>query len=135
MKTILALLLASSLLFSVEFSNTKEITNSSLQKSFKAYWGARADKKFYKTYAFEVPYLNYLHTQDWYEDYFAKSMRMKKITIKKVVCKDEICMIHFVFNPKSKPKDEHYLIDNWLQLDGKWYHSYNDNPLPGVSSF
>ena len=130
MRKVLLLALASTLLFSVEFDFTKNIENKSLKKSFQNYWENRGNKRFYKTYAYELPYLDYLHTQEWYEDYFAKAMRIKKITVKKVICKDEKCRIDFVFNPKSKPRDEDFHIDSWLKMDGKWYHSYNDNPLP-----
>ncbi len=127
--TLVLLLLASSL-FAAEFDFKTDIIDASLKSSFKTYWNYRADKKFYKTYSYELPYLDYLHSQDWYEDFFAKSMRLKKIVIKKVQCKDEKCKIAFVFYTKSMPKDGHYFTDEWVNLDNKWYHSYNDNPLP-----
>ena len=131
MKKVVLLALSASLLFSVEFDFQKKIEERALEKSFTNYWEARGAKKFYKTYDYELPYLNYLHSQEWYEDFFSRAMRIKKMVVKKVKCKEEKCRIEFNFYTKSAPKESHYLQDDWINVDGKWYHVYNDNPLPG----
>ena len=118
-------------LFGTEITFDKNLNiESSLKQKFQTYWELRGKKRFYKTYNMEIPYLNYLHNQDWYEDYFANAPRIKKIVVKKIECKNEKCNISMIFYPQYNPNDYSFIKDIWVKVNNNWYHRYNDNPLP-----
>jgi hypothetical protein len=103
------------------------LMQSDLKSRFIKYWQNRANKYFFKTYDLEMPYLRYLYSKEWYEDYFSLAPRIKKISIKKIDCKDNICYIHMLLKIN---KNNVYYKDKWVKVDGIWYHRFNDNPLP-----
>ena len=102
-----------------------------LAETMHEYWGYRCDKTFGKSYPHELPYLDFLHTRKWYEDFFANQRKFKKIEIKKVAKKsDDVVIVGILLYP-SKGHDPIFLYDKWIKLDKKWYHKYDDRPLPG----
>jgi hypothetical protein len=114
--------------FSIEINFAGGVLmKSDLKNRFVEYWSYRAKKRFYKTYGFEMPYLRYLYSQDWYEDYFSTAPRIKKISIKKIDCKNDICKIGIIL---YFGKNYSYYTDKWVKVDNIWYHRFNDRPLP-----
>lgn len=117
-----------SFLFAVDITYNKGVLiPESLKNSFNKYWSLRADKRFYKTYQYELPYLNYLHSQEWYEDFFSTAPRIKKIKVKWVKCTKTKCKIGMIL---KIGKENVFYIDTWVNVDNRWYHKYNDNALP-----
>ena len=101
-----------------------------LEKTLKQYWQYRCDKHFDKSYSYELPYLDFLHTKKWYENFFANQREFKKIEVKKVAKKrDDVVIMGILLYP-SKGHDPIFLYDKWIKLDKKWYHKYDDRPLP-----
>jgi len=124
----LVLLMTGIFLFALEINfSSGVLMQSNLKKRFVEYWNNRAHKQFYKTYDLELPYLKYLYSKDWYEDYFSNAPRIKKISIKRVNCKDNICKIGMVLKIY---KNSVYYTDKWIKVDNVWYHRFNDNALP-----
>lgn len=114
----------------VTFTKDVSIEND-LKNEIVAYWKNRGEREFKKTYTKELPYLQYLHSQKWYKTFFANAPEISLITVKGIKkYNDEnytfSILIHFEYNPDSPT----FLYDKWMKIDGKWYHKYNDNPLP-----
>jgi hypothetical protein len=127
MKKILILLIAIfAFSFEVNFANGV-LMKSDLKNKFIQYWSLRAEKKFDKTYKFEMPYLRYLYSKDWYEDFFSTAPKIRKISIKKIDCKNNICRIGIVLYTK---RNYIYIFDKWIKVDNVWYHRFNDRLLP-----
>ena len=102
-----------------------------LKKRVAEYWEKRGGKLFEETYSYELPYLQYLHTPFWYEKFFQNAPKFSKIEVKKVTeCNEKRCVIGLLLRFKFSPNSTTFLYDKWINLDGVWYHKYNDNPLP-----
>ena len=105
--------------------------SSDLKQEISNYWKNRGEEEFKKTYSQELPYLQYIHSKEWYHNFFrnAPSISLVKIKkIKKFTNKSYLLdiLLYFKYNPNSPT----FLYDKWIKVDGKWYHKYNDNPLP-----
>ena len=111
--------------------NVKNIP-SALQKRVISYWEKRAQKQFEETYEYELPYLQYLHTSLWYEQFFQDAPKFSKIIVKKVenINKNK-SIIGLLLYPKYNSKNFVFLYDTWVKIDGNWYHKYKDSSLPG----
>lgn len=127
MKKLLFLILAVfSFALEINFANGV-LMPSNLKNRFISYWSFRANKEFYKTYKFELPYLKYIHPKEEYEDFFADAPRIKRISIKNISCKNNICYIGMVL---SIYKNKVYYKDKWIKVDNVWYHRFKDSALP-----
>ncbi len=129
-KIALALIASISFAFGVEFDTTKVSINKSIEKQFKTYWTNRGEKKHAKNYGLELPYLQFLHDKKWYENFFANASIIEKVEVVKVVkeSKDEIILgINLYLENR---KDPVWFNDKWLNVEGKWYHKYDDSLLP-----
>ena len=110
----------------------KEVSiDSSLKKEITKYWTDRGEEEFKKTYSQELPYLQYIHSKDWYRRFFKNAPDISVIKIKNIKNSNDNSyifgiLLYFKYNPKSPT----FLYDKWLKIDNKWYHKYNDNPLP-----
>jgi len=111
--------------FQINFNNLSMDKN--LKNNFSKYWTYRAKRSFSDTYKYELPYLQYIHTKEWYEDFFMSAPRIKKIAVTKIDCKDNICYIPMLL---KIGKAKVYFKDKWIKVDKNWYHKFNDNPLP-----
>lgn len=124
----LFLLMMGILAFSLEINFANGVLmQSDLKNRFVDYWNYRAHKEFDKTYNYEMPYLKYLHSKEEYEDYFEDAPRIKKIIVKNINCKNNICYISLLL------KIYHNYVffkDKWVKVDNIWYHRYNDMLLP-----
>ncbi len=117
-------------LFSAQITfNNSLLIPSSLKEKFISYWQARANKEFYKTFNYEMPYLRYLYSKDWYEDFFSSSPRFKSIYVKNFECKGNICFFTLLLKPKYS-KDTIFYKDKWVKVDNTYYHRFNDLLLP-----
>jgi len=132
-KYILAsLFIFSQILWATNIKFSKDILLSNdLKQEITNYWKDRGEEEFKKTYSQELPYLQYIHSKEWYRNFFrnAPSIALIKVEkIKKSTDKSYILaiLLYFKYNPKSPT----FLYDKWIKIDGKWYHKYDDNPLP-----
>jgi len=101
-----------------------------LKERFVSYWEKRGEKKFSKTYSYEIPYLQYLHSRDWYQNFFIDAPQFKVIAIHKLYeCGTKSCILGIKLYRK-KSSDPIYLHDKWIKIDGVWYHKYRDSYLP-----
>ena len=124
----LFLLFLGVLAFSLEINFANGVLmKSDLKERFVNYWNYRAHKEFSKAYNFEMPYLRYIHSKEEYEDFFANAPRIKKISVKRIDCKDNFCIIGMDI---SIYKKTFYKIDKWIKVDNTWYHRYDDRVLP-----
>jgi len=121
------LLLISVFAFSFEINFHNVSIDNSLKTKFTKYWTYRANREFSKTYKYELPYLQYIHSKEWYEDFFMLAPRIKKIDIKNIKCKNNICFIGMIL---KIGKNKTYFRDKWIKVDKIYYHRFNDNPLP-----
>lgn len=103
------------------------LMKSSLKNRFVNYWNYRAHKEFYKTYKFELPYLKYIHPKEEYEDFFNDAPRIKKVMVKHLECKDNICYVGMVL---KIGREYVYYKDKWIKVDNIWYHRFKDSALP-----
>lgn len=127
MKKLLFLVIAVfSFALEINFANGV-LMKSDLRNRFVDYWSYRANKEFYKTYNFELPYLKYLYSKDSYEDYFNNAPRIKKITVKRIICKENVCFVDLLLHIY---KNNVYYKDEWVNVDNVWYHRFNDRGLP-----
>ena len=117
------------------FATTVEIPHKihlepSLVKNFQKYWEKRGERRFNEIYNKELPYLQYLHSQKWYKNFFVNAPKFKKVLVKKIhSCTQNVCILGILLFKDSSPI---YLYDKWIKVNGKWYHRYNDSPLPVV---
>ena len=124
----LFLLFLGVLAFSLEINFANGVLmKSDLKKRFVNYWNYRAHKEFSKAYNFEMPYLRYIHPKEEYEDFFANAPRIKKISVKKIECKGNVCYVGMVLKIY---KNEVFYKDKWIKVDNTWYHRYRDRALP-----
>jgi len=130
----IALFILNLSLNAVEVTVEKDIQElpEDLKKQVVSYWKKRAKKDFEETYAYELPYLQYLHTPLWYEKFFQDAPKFSKIIVKKVekINKNK-SIIGLLLYPKYSPKSFVFLYDTWVKVDGQWYHKYSDRALPG----
>ena len=132
MKKIILFFLIALIVNAAEISFEKNLKIPKLlEKRVTSYWKYRADKLFEKTYSYELPYLNYLHTELWYEKFFQNSSKFSKIRVKKVgKCDKTSCILGILLIPKFSPDDPIFIYDKWIKIDKIWYHKYDDSPLP-----
>jgi len=110
----------------INFSNGV-LMKSNLKNRFIYYWSARANRDFKDAYKYEMPYLQYIHSLEWYEDFFITAPRIKKIKIKKIDCKGNICYVSMLL---KIGKNYIFYKDKWIKVDKIWYHRFRDKALP-----
>ncbi len=132
---IVIIFLASSLYASVVIKIDNGVKlKKALKNRVETYWKARAKKDFETSYKFELPYLNYIHSEDWYEIFFQNASKFSKIELKKIKsCNKSICIIGLLLRYRFNPDNFIFLYDKWIKVDGIWYHKYDDNPLPNFN--
>jgi len=114
--------------FEIDYSNNTLI-KSSLKNRFETYWLYRANRKFNLCYSYEMPYLRYLYSKNWYLNYFFYSRKIKRIKVLKINCKNKnICYISMLLYYGSK--NPVFFKDKWVKVDGVWYHRFYDRVLP-----
>ena len=102
-----------------------------LKQRVTHYWSSKGDKEFEKSYSYELPYLQYLHTEHWYEKFFQNAPKFSKIELKKITKKNNTTFIlGLLLYPKFAPNSPTYLYDKWINIDGIWYHKYIDSAIP-----
>jgi len=101
-----------------------------LKDSFYDYWSSRAIKKHDKNYDKELPYQQFLHTQEWYEDFLQESPRIEKIIVRKIMQNDDNMQLLGIELKMQNRSDLVWYDDKWYFIEGKWYHKYNDSLLP-----
>ncbi len=129
MRLLVASLFFSSTLFSttIEMSDKVQL-DPNLKQRFENYWAKRGEGIFDSVYDQELPYLRYLHSRSWYKNFFANAPKFKKVVIKRIhSCTKNVCILGILLFKDSSPI---YLYDKWIKINGKWYHRFNDSPLP-----
>jgi len=114
--------------FSLEINfSSGVLMRSDLKDRFVSYWADRANRDFKDAYKYEMPYLKYIHSLEWYEDFFITAPRIKKIKVKRIDCKDNICYVSMLL---KIGKNYIFYRDKWVKVDKIWYHRFRDNALP-----
>ena len=104
--------------------------NRELVKRFSEYWEATSLKDFETAYNYELPYLNFLKSLDWYLEFKTVSKKNFKTTMLSLTeDKDDKDIVHVRLNIKSKKVDAN-VTEKWININGTWYHNYSQSILP-----
>jgi len=116
-------------LFATDIIFKLDIPNA-LKERFIEYWSNRGEKKFNVTYSMELPYLQYIHSKNWYKNFFSSAPTITKIEVlNKKQCTKKSCLLWMALY-KQNYQEPIYLYDKWLKINGMWYHKYDDSILP-----
>ena len=94
------------------------------------YWEAMSLADYDESYRFELPYLNFLKTNEWYREFRSGSREKYKIVIKGIESDSEDDNIAFVKTHIILKHTDYTFKDRWLYVNGTWYHSYSPSLLP-----
>lgn len=105
-----------------------------LKQKVSFYWKNKGERRYSDIYNLELPYLNFIHTKDWYEDYFNGAPKYSKVEVYDVksVSKEIVEFKLKIYFPNQK--EPVWLGDRWIKVNKSWYHKYNDSPLPKFGS-
>lgn len=101
-----------------------------LKKRYFKYWDLRSAAEYTQSYAYELPYLNLLKSQEWYEEfhmYDNKNYTTTMLYAKRD--KNDGDIVHIRNNFKGKYIDTN-VTEKWININGIWYHSYSQSLLP-----
>ncbi len=97
---------------------------------FSDYWEANSLNDFEAAYAYELPYLNFLKSLDWYLDFKKTAKRRYNITLLEITPDskdDDIIYARVHFDGKNLDVN---LTEKWIFINDIWYHSYSQSILP-----
>lgn len=94
------------------------------------YWDFFVKKELSKSYPYELPYLNYLRSLEWYEEFHASNKSKYVVELLSVSIEEgdpNILLARTRFHMKSNITES---TDRWVFVDGVWYHYYSQSILP-----
>lgn len=93
------------------------------------YWNLFAQKKFTKTYQFEMPHQRFLHSLKWYKEFNTKyndtNATFEQLNIQLIDKNKAVVKMR-----KILPSSSHIFDDKWYYVDGVWYHQMKTTILP-----
>jgi len=112
--------------------NNHKIVDTSLQQLSKRhleYWNLYAQKRFSKTYLYEMPHQRFLHPLSWYVNFNSRYAENNTTYIQK-----EIIRLNpheaIVKTKKITPFKSMMFNDKWYLIDHIWYHQMKTSILP-----
>ncbi len=112
----------------IDTSNVRD--KEQFVERFSDYWEATSRNDFDKAYAYELPYLNFLKSVDWYYEFKKASKRKFTVRLLRITPEqDDADILNVRINFKSKQLDTN-VTEKWIYINGHWYHSYSQSILP-----
>jgi hypothetical protein len=106
-----------------------------LKRRFSEYWEAASLNDFNTTYEYELPYLNFLKSLDWYIDFKQGSKKHYKVLtldVKTEFGDSDIAIITMKVELNNFTRK---IADKWVLVNGIWYHYYSQSLLPPPPKF
>ncbi len=109
----------------------KNITNvENLKLRYQEYWEVFSKGEYDKSYAYELPYLNYIKSLQWYKDFNRirkNDYKVSMLNIKSYPYDAKVALVRTRFQSPHKTFE---LSDRWVQVGDTWYHYYKQSLLP-----
>lgn len=103
-----------------------------LSKIHQKYWEMYSQKKFSNTYPYELAYMRFLHSLEWYKLFLASNKANYTVIQEKIVIDGNSAVVktkHIYDNNKTA-----VFYDPWYNVNGTWQHEFKDSILPDASS-
>jgi len=111
-------------------NNTSKIKE--LSKRHRSYWEKRVSGKWEESYKFELPYQRFIHSFEWYKDFYRGDDKNHSVIQTKIIMKNPSYAI--VETRHIKEKNVYYSYDKWFYIDGKWFHKMKTTYLPIIGN-
>lgn len=103
---------------------------SNLEERYLQYWEAFSKGEYEKSYAYELPYLNYLKSLQWYKEFHRTRRTDYKVKLLSIDIADNDSNIAYLKSEFISPRNTITLLDKWIKVENSWYHYYKQTILP-----
>ena len=93
-----------------------------LERRYKEYWNSFSQKRFKKSYYYELPHQRFIYSLQWYQDFNKPNDQNYTIILKSIKLKNDYEAHIKSQYVSSDNKTSSNFIDKWYFVNGKWYH-------------
>lgn len=101
-----------------------------LLSRFKDYWEYRSKNESEDSYAYELPYLNFIKDRQWYVRFHTGDRKAYKVTVLKIKYDPRESAHVEILTNIDLTHTSYSFWDQWYYVNGTWYHKYIQSILP-----
>lgn len=106
------------------------LESENLLERYKEYWYYFGKGDYDNSYEYELPYLNFLKSLEWYKEFHQANQKNYRVTLLSVTVEKNNANIVYMRSRFTTPTHGYELSDKWLRINNKWYHYYSQSILP-----
>jgi sarcosine oxidase delta subunit len=103
-----------------------------LLERYGEYWTYMSKNDYDRSYEYELPYLNFLKSKEWYKEFqYGGKIDFKVKILSISEDKDDKDVVFVRANYRGKYLDSN-ITEKWINIKGTWYHYYSQSLLPSL---